>query len=252
MITRISEAIHRWLGWCPDRMMAPHSRTLPAHNPVSSLLPGDRGYTMQDVIIDYGSTGMSIRLFTIILAGTITGLFAIMRYSLFESLSSLGILMLSVFILGVAVRMAYQDIKKATIEFTPDAITVWRSLSSPVILAKDAITTIGVRKNVHHSRRWLFRGAIVLFIVGVIPTILFSGQSQYVSRVISRISFAVFVVYYLAVIVFFGLLFYHAYIRSRYSDVLAICTNDKKIVGLYVDDPEKMSEMLSKWRTEGG
>ena len=156
--------------------------------------------------------------------------------------------MLSIFILGVAVRMVYQDIKKATIEFTPDAITIRRPLFRPVIIAKDTITTIEVRENIHHSRRWLFRAAMVIFFAGIIPSILFSGNSLFISRIISRVSFNVFVVYYLAVIVFFGLLFYHQYIRSRYSHVLAIRTNTKKIVGLYVDDPGKISEMLSKWR----
>ncbi|MCX6689824.1 MAG: hypothetical protein NTZ39_09100 [Methanoregula sp.] len=248
MTARISDVVRGWLGWCPNRMMAPRYKTPRADNPVSSIIPGDRGYTMQDVIMDYGSTGMSIPLFTIILVGTITGLFGIMRYGLFEHWSSLGILMLGIFILGVAVRMVHQDIKKATVEFTPDTITVRQPLFWQVIIAKDAITTIEVRKNVHHSHRWLFRGAMVIFFFGVIPSILFSGHSLFISRIISRVSFTVFVVYYLAVIVFFGLLFYHGYIRSRYSHVLAICTNTKKIVGLYVDDSGKMYDMVSAWR----
>ncbi|MCX6690838.1 MAG: hypothetical protein NTW33_01995 [Methanoregula sp.] len=244
----IAEVFRRHLGWCPDRMMAPRFRTHRADNPVSSIPLGKRGYTMQDVIMDYGSTGLSIPLFTIILAGTIAGLFAIMRYSLFERWSSLGILMLCIFILGVAVRMVHQDIKKAIIEFFPDTITIRRPLFRPVIIAKDTITTIEVRKNIHHSHRWLFRGAMVIFFVYVIPSILSSGHSQYVSRMISRVSLSVFMVYYLAVIVFFGLLFYHGYIRSRYTHVIALCTNNKKIVGLFVDDSGRMSELMSKWR----
>ncbi|MFA5222088.1 MAG: hypothetical protein WC391_07375 [Methanoregula sp.] len=248
MITRISEVIHGWLGWCPDRMMATHSRTIRAANPVMSIPVGERGYTMQDVILDYGSTGMSIRLFTIILGGTIAGLFVIMRYNLFETWSSLGMLMLSVFILVVAVRMVHQDIKKAIIEFTPESITVWQPLSKSVIIPKDTITTIDVRKNIHHTHRWFFRGAMVIFFAGIIPSVLFGGNSLLIPRIISRISLSVFVVYYLAVIVFFGLLFYHGYIRSHYSQVLAISTNDKKIFGLYVEDPSNISEMLSKWR----
>jgi len=250
-MSRVSEVIRGYLGWCPDRIVAPHSRTFQADNPVSSIPMGSRGYTMQDVTMDYGSTGMSIPLFTAILTGTIVGLFAIMKYGLFETWSQLGLLMLSIFILGVAVRMVHQDIKKVIIEFTPDAITVRWPLFRPVIILKDAITTIEVRKNIHHSHRWLSRGAIVIFFFGVIPTILFSGHSQYLSQVISRVSFTVFVVYYLAVSVFFGLLFYHGYIRSRYAQMLAISTNNKKIVGLYVDDPGKISEMLSKWREVG-
>ena len=248
MITQISEIIHDWLSWCPDRMMAPRSITFQESNPVSPILLGNRVYTMQGVIMDYGSTGISLQLFTIILAGTIAGLFTIMNYSLFESWSSLGLLMLIIFIFSVAVRTVHQDIKKATVEFAQDAIIVRRPLFRPVIIAKDAITTIEVRKNIHHSHRWLFRGGIIFFLAGVIPTILSSGQSQYISRLISQVSFTVFVVYYLAVFVFFGLAFYHGYIRSRYPDVLAICTNNKKIVGLFVDDPGKMSDMLSKWR----
>jgi hypothetical protein len=248
MITRISEIIHGWLGWCPDRVIAPRSRIFRAGNPVSSIPLGERGYTMQDVIMDYGSTGMSIRLFTIILGGTIAGLFAIMRYGLFEIWSTLGILLLSVFILGVAVRMVYQDIKKASLGFTPDAITIRRPLLGSVIIAKDTITTIEVRKNFHHSHRWLMLGATAILLISVISSILFSGDSQYISRLISHVSYTIFVMYYLAISVFFGLLFYHGYVRSRYSDILAICTNNKKIVGLYVDDPGKISDMLSKWR----
>jgi len=248
MTARISDVVREWLGWCPDRMTAPRSRTFPADNLVSSILSGDRRYSMQDVIMDYGSTGMSIPLFTIILGGTIAGLFAIMRFGLFETWSSVGILMMSVFMPVVAMRMFYQDIKKTSIEFTPNTIILRRPLSKPVIIAKDAITAFEVRKNIHHTHRWLSLGATVLIIVGVIPTILFSGESQYMSRIISRVSYTVFVVYYLALIVFFGLLFYHGYIRSSYSQILAISTNDKKIVGLFVDDPGRISEILSKWR----
>jgi hypothetical protein len=250
-MAHIMEGIRRYLGWCPDRTMAPRSITFQESNPVSSVFSRDRGYTMQDVIMDYGSTGISIQLFTLILAGTIAGLFAIMRYDFFESWSSLGLLILIIFIFSVAVRMVHQDIKKATVEFAPDAIIVRRPLFRPVIIAKDTITTIGVRNNIHHSHRWLFLGAMMIFLAGVVPKILFSGQSQYVSRLISQVSFTVFVAYYLVIMVFFGLMIYHGYIRSQYPDVLAICTNNKKIVGLYVNDPGKMSDMLSKWRVGG-
>ncbi len=248
MTTRISEIVRGYLGWCPGRMIAPHSRIFQQDNLVSSTLSEDRGYTMQEVILDYGSTGMSIPVFTLIIGGTLAGLFAIMRYGLFETWSSLGILMMSVFMPVIAVRMFYRDIKKTSVEFTPDTIIFRRPLSGLVIIAKDAITAIEVRKNIHHTHRWLSLGATVFVIVGVIPTILFSGESQYTLRIISRVPYTVFVVYYLAVIMFFGFLFYHGYIRSRYSHVLAISTNDKKIVGLYVDDPGRISETLSKWR----
>ncbi len=248
MTTRVSEVIRGWLGWCPGRMTAPHSRIFPTDNLTTSTLSGDRGNTMQDVVMDYGSTGMSIPVFTLILGGTIAGLFAIMRYGLFETWSSLGIVMLSVFILMVTVRMVYQDINKATIEFSPDAITVRRPSFRPVIIAKDTITTIRVLENIHYSHRWLFRGAMVIFFAGIIPSILFSGNSLLGSRIISQISFNVFVLFYLTVAVFFGFLFYHGFIRSRYSRVLAISTHTKKIVGLYVDDPSRVSETLSKWQ----
>ena len=203
---------------------------------------------MQDVIMDYGSTGMSISFFTLILAGIITGLFATMQYGLFESWSYAGILMLIFFILIIAVQMGHQDIKKASIDCTPDTITIRRPLFRTVTIAKDSISSIEVRENIHHSHRWLFRGAMLIFLAGVIPSVLFSGHSQYVFRMISRISYSAVVAFYLAVIVFFGLLFYHAYIRSSYSRMVAIFTRDKKIVGLYVDDPETVSDMLSKWQ----
>jgi len=240
----VSEVIRGWLGWCPNRAMAPRSRMFRADNPVSSIPFGECGYTMQDVIMDYGSTGISIRLFVIILAGTIAGLFAVMRYGLFEIGSTLGILLISVFILVVAVQMIYQDIKKASIGFTRDAITIRQPLFRPVTIVKDTISVIEVRKNIHHSHRWFFRGALLIVLAGIIPIILSVGQTL----TLFRVSFTVFLGYYLAVIVFFGLMFYHGYIRSHYPDILAICTNDKKIVGLYVDDPGRMSEILSKWR----
>lgn len=248
MTIRISEVIHQWLGWCPVRRMTPFRIETVWKEMNSNILPAQGTIARNKEIVDYGSTGLSIRLFILILAGTTTGLFAIMRYGLFENWSSLGILILSIFILGVAVRMAYQDILKTIVEFTPAAITIQRPLSNPVIITKDTITTIAVSENIHHSRRWLFRAAIAIFFAGIIPSILFSGNSLLIPRIISRVSFNVFVVYYLAVIVFFGLLFYHQHIRSRYSHVLAIQTNTKKIVGLYFDDPGTMSDMLSRWR----
>jgi hypothetical protein len=247
MTFNVAEVIRSWLGWCPDRMMAPRSLPFRESNPVSSVLFGDRGPAMQEVIVDYGSTGISIPLFTLILAGTITGLFAFMRYGLFESWSVPGLTLLILFILGIALRMLHQDIKKAMVEFTRDALVIRRPLFRPVIIAKDAITTIGVQKNINHSHRWLFRGAALIFLAGIIPAILSSGYFPYLSRVISRISFTLFVVYQLAVVLFFGLVFYHGYIRSRYPDVVTICTSNKKIVGLFVDDPGKMSDMLATW-----
>ncbi len=250
MITRISEIIHGWLGWCPQRTMLPRSGTLRADNPVSSIPRGGQGYRMQDVIVEYGSTGLSIPVFTLILAGIITGLFATMQYGLFESWSLAGIMLLIIFISVVAVRMAHQDIKKAIFEVTPDTITIRRPLFRTVTIAKDSISSIEVRENIHHSHRWLFRGAMLIFLAGVIPSVLFSGHSQYVFRVISQISYSVVVAFYLAVVVFFGLLFYHAYIRSCYPRIVAIFTHNKKIVGLYVDDPVKVSDMLTKWQKE--
>jgi len=244
---RVSDVIHDWLGWCPDSSTTPVRKKLSWSDTSLSTRQTDVVLVKNDVVMDYGSTGISIPLFTIILGGTIAGLFAIMRFGLFETWSSLGLILLSIFILGAAVQMVYQDIKKAIIEFTPDTITVRRHLLRPVIIAKDTITTFGVRKNVHYICRWLFRGAMVIFFVGVIPPVLFSGRSQYFSRIISRVSFTAFVVFYLIVAVFFGLLFYHEYIRSRFTHVLAISTNNKKVIGLYVDDPGKMSDMLSKW-----
>jgi len=248
MTTRISEVIHQWLGWCPNRRMIPVRMEMAWQEVNSPVLPAQGTIVTNEVIVDYGSTGLSIRLFILILAGMTTGLFAIMRFGMFETWSSPGILILSIFLLGVAVQMAYQDIKKATIVFAPDTIPIQRPLFRSVIIAKDTITTIGFRENIHHSRRWLFRAAMVIFFAGIIPSILFSGQSLFISRIISRVSFSVFVVYYLAVVVFFGLLFYHQHIRSRYFHVLAIHTKTKKIVGLYIDDPGKMSHILSKWQ----
>ncbi len=89
---------------------------------------------------------------------------------------------------------------------------------------------------------------MVIFFVGVIPSVLLSGNSQYISRIISRVSSTVFVMYNFAVIVFFGLLFYHEYIRSHYSHILAIRTNNKKIIGLYINGPGEMSDMLAEWQ----
>ncbi len=248
MTARVSDVVRGWLGWCPDSSTAPVRKKLAWPDTSISTRQTDVFLVKNDVIIDYGSTGMSIRLFTIILAGTIIGLFTIMRYGLFEIWSSLGILILSVFILGAALRMVYQDIKRACIKFAPDAIIIRRSLSSPIILEKEAITTIEVRENIHHSQRWLFRGAIAIFFAGIIPSILFSGNSLLISRIISQVSFTVFMIYYLAVTVFFGLLFYHQHIRSCYPDVLAIHTNNKKIIGLYTNGPREMSDMLAEWQ----
>ncbi len=248
MKVHVVDVIRGWLGWCPASSSAPVRKKLAWSETSISTRQTGVVLVKNDVIIDYGSTGLSIRLFTLLLAGSTAGLFAIMRYGLLERWSSLGLILLSIFILGAAGQMVYQDIKKAIIEFTLDTIAIHRHLLRPVIIAKSTITTSGVQKNIHFTWRWLFRGAMAIFFVGVIPSVLFSGRSQYISRIISPVSFTTFVVFYLAVAVFFGLLFYHEYIRSRFTHVLAISTNNKKVIGLYINSPGEMSEMLAKWQ----
>jgi len=248
MTFSISQVIRTRLGWCPDRTAAACPLPFLESNPVSPALPVEGGYAIQDVILDYGSTGISIKLFTLILAGTIAGLVAFMRYGLFESWSVPGLVVLILFVLGVGLRMLHQDIKKATVAFAPGAIVVRRPLSWPVIIPYETITALEVRKNIHHSHRWLFWGAMVIFLAGIIPLVLSGGYFHSLSRLISPLSFTLFMAYQLAVVVFFVLVFYHGYIRSRYPDVFAICTTDKKIVGLYVDDPGTVSERLIRWR----
>jgi len=247
MITRMVESIRYRLGWCPNRVTAPPVRTFRYDKPVSIVPPRNRMSTMQDVILDSGLTGIPLLFFAIILCGVTVGLYAL--FYGFEGISpAIGLLVLGIFLLGAAAGMILHDGRTATIECTRDALTIRRPFFSPVIIRNDDITINVIQKNNFYALRWLYLIAMLIVPVAVVAFVIFTLQSHTASLLIPLFSSPVFFVNYPMVLVFFGLLAYRGYIRSRYRHVLAIGTDRENRVTLYVDDPGIITGWLSENR----
>ncbi len=238
MIFRFSEAIRKWAGWCPNINAAPVRERTSTFEMRSSAVPGNTPHLNGKGIVDYGSTGISIPLFILSVAGVVVA-FHILRLA--NSLIA-GIL-LSVFILAVAAIELYHDRNGNTVEVIPDSILVRRPLFKPLVIARDAIVKIEVRKNKLPVPLSVFAAvilAIIIFSVFRIYNELILFDQGVNDALTSLVSTSL----YLSIVIFFICTFHRSYVRSRYPRLLAITTRTKKIIAVYVDDPYSVQRAL--------
>lgn len=242
----ISEVIRGWLGWCPDQGIAPFRKDS-CHWPKmnSHTLPTPGAYVNDEVIVDYGKTGISLPYFIgamIAIIGIIAFLLLLVRLAF---LPLAGILFCGL-ILSVVIDMVYQDLKKASLEITQDTLIIRRSLHWPVVIRKETIATAEVRYNVPPVPLWLQKILILIVIPASSAGIIFGEYLQLVSGEITSSSFFVHLGFDISIILFFLAIYYHSRIRLYYPSVLVITTNTKKLAVIYGKNAEEIAKILEQ------
>lgn len=247
MITRISEIIHEWMGWCPDQSMAPLRKEIirwPEMN--SAALPMKGAYVKDGIIVDYGKTGISLPFFIgAVMAGVIgiiAGLTTIPAVSPFRVA---GILWCGL-ILSIAIVIFYQDLKKASIEITQHTLIIRRTLHMPVMIRKDTISSVEIRHNIPPLPLWLQKVLILLMIPASSAGVIYEEYLQFAADDITSSSFSLHLGFDISIVLFFLAIYYHSRIRSDYPETLVITTNAQKLVGIYEINPEEIAKMLGK------
>jgi hypothetical protein len=246
MAVTIVETVKRYLGWCPNQNVTPVRKKIAWGEMNSPILPTQGTYVNNEVIVDYGTTGISLRLFIGILTGIIT---IFVLFTLIIPIKSFFLVtgvLFSPFVLLIALVMFYRDLKMATLEINPGNLIIRRILHRPVVIRKDAIAKAEVRHNVPPLPRWLQKILILILIPVSSAGVTIGEYLQAVSGEITFPSFFMHLVYNISIVLFFLAIYYHSRVRSNYPSILVITTTTKKLAGIYGSNPEEIAKMLGK------
>lgn len=244
MITRISEVIQGWLGWCPDRMMTPAGDRTRWQEMKSEPFPTESPFVCDEVLIDYGSTGRSW-VFTVLFAAGITGIVLLLSLVRMADTLLAGILMCGL-VLSAAVVISYLNVKKATVEITRDSLVVRMALWRPVIIPKDTIATAEIRDNKPPLPLWLLTLLLVLVIPASTAGVVYGQYVQFAGGEIPVSSFFMPLGFDVSIALFILAIYYHSRIRSFYPSVLVITTTRHKMVRIYEKNPGKLQGILGR------
>jgi len=234
---KFSETIRRWMGWCPNAAAA--GRRYAALEVEVETATGGGREVVEGALVDYGPIGTPGRLFLLLLAGaSLIGILLVTAPAALVTVPTFvippaGRLFLPAIVLGYAALELYGAIRRACIEVARDAVVIQRPLFSPIVIPKDAIVKAEVKENRPPLSPWLLTAAFTALFISAAGSI-YAGFSDPSSM---RFIFG------LAAAIFFPVLFYRTYVRTRYPRVLAI-TTAKKIAAIYTDDPERIARVL--------
>lgn len=134
----------------------------------------------------------------------------------------------------------------------PGEIRIKQPMRKPIVIGKEDITQISVKKNEGHSLRWLIR----LFYVIAIPLDFILGiprNLQYIKYI--EASFSNYVDFslllgHLAVVTIILVLFYNGELLTPYQWALKVTTHSKLKLTFFTNKPEELTSFLKNERYE--
>ncbi|WP_048149765.1 DUF1673 family protein [Methanolacinia paynteri] len=240
MTIRISETIHKWMGWCPVKS----GITIPAgtegYETKPGRSPGGPERTGTERIIDYGSSGSSLLNLLMLGAGIAAIVFGIKAVSLF--FIGADAIALLCFLFATAFILVYSDLKKTRIETDHENIIIYRPVFRPVIIPKEEISAV----EMHDNHRPVLYWFITVFSLVLIPiysiTGIYDRYSSWASGVTSTPGFALYLGFFISITVFFLAIYNSLRIRRRYPETLVIKTTRNKKLVIYGKDHEEIAE----------
>jgi len=245
MTIRISETIHKWMGWCPVKagMVAPGG--IEGYETESGQSPGDPERIGDERIVNYGFSGTS--LLNLLLVGA--GISAIVSFIKLTSLIFIGAdaIVLFCILLTSAFILAYNDFKKTTIESLNGTLVIHRPIFKAVVIPKDEISTVEMHNN-HQTVAYLLTAALSLVIIPVYSvTGVYDRYWSWASGVTPTLPFIIYLGYFLTITVFFLAVFNSVRIRQRYPKALVITTVRKKKLEIFAKTPEELTDLQERF-----
>lgn len=243
----VIDTFRKYLGWCPNgHRMAPVRKHTRWDGLEFNPLPTEDTFINDGILIDYGRTGISIPVFIGLVAGAIciVVIFSlILPFATFRVTS--GILMCGLLLPIVLVILA-RDIRGARLEITRDTLVIRRALSLPVVIQKEEIESVEIRDYRPPMPTWL-QAILFLFLIPVSTAYILSYEYvQFVSGETTSSSFITSLGFYLCIVLLFLVSYYRSRIRSRYPRYLFITTGTRKVVAMYIENPEEIAGMLGR------
>lgn len=227
MALRVSEAIQRLMGWCPNAAAAGTVRRYAALDDEIGMAAGGSPEVVEGALVDYGPLGTpAIYLILIVGGALLIGCLAVTALA--------GRLLLLTIILAFSGAELYRILRRARVEISSDAITIRRPLFRPIVIPKDAVVKAEVGENRLPVPFWILATALAAPLVSAAAGIYFGWDNPTSMRFIFGFGGAIF----------FPVIIYRTYVRTRYPQALVITTTKKRIAVIYTDDPERIARML--------
>ncbi len=235
MILKVSGAIRRLMGWCPNATMAGAGRRYAA--PGGEVVAGTAGEGSWEVIagvlVDYVSPR-----FILLALLAIAGYFILfVMCFLLPSLRPGFYTLVSLSFMTYAAIHLYLDRKRATIECAGDSVIIQRPHFRPLVLEENSFRSIEVKKTYLPVPRWAFALLMLLMIAAI-----FFGMVQG-GRVVDP-NFAFQVLFAVGLVVFLFARLYRAFVNLQYPGYLRIALESGGYLHLYSGDPDSLAVLL--------
>jgi hypothetical protein len=224
---RFPRAIQRLMGWCPNAAAAGTIRRYTAlDDEIGTAADGSRE-VVEGALVDYGPIGTPAMYLILIVAGALfIGCLAVTTPA--------GRFILLAIMLAFSGVELYSAIRRARVEIFSETITIRRPLFRPVVIPKDAVVKAEVGENKLPVPSWLLAAALAALLVSAAGSIYLGWDNPTSMRFIFGLGGAIF----------FPVIIYRTYVRTRYPRTLTITTAEKKIAAIYTDDPERIARTL--------
>ena len=130
-----------------------------------------------------------------------------------------------------------------TVAVTSGKIIIKRPLCKPVVIQKEDVTQISVKKNKDHSLRWFFRLCYIVIISLFFVVIILSGLRALGGAAPEYPDISNFLIQF-AQVTFFLVLIYNGELVMPYQQVINITTRSNLKLRLYIDEPGEIMEIL--------
>ena len=227
MIAKFSETIRRWMGWCPNAVVAGHRYTAPTDESGVGATMGGTLEITRGALVDYGLTGTLATYSILLVAGALF-------FGCLFLLHPRGNLLLPAAALIYSALELYGLFARSRIEITPDAISIRRPPFPPIAIPRDTIVEVEVQENNPPALPRLLVVALGALLVAALLHISIGFENPASMRFMSGV----------ATVILFPVLIYRTYLRSRYPGALAITTTKKRIATIYTDAPERIARAL--------
>jgi len=239
MILKVSGAIRRLMGWCPNAAAAGAGRRYAA--PGGEVVAGTAGEGSWEVIAGVLVDYVSPRFILLALLAIAGYLILFVMCFLIPSLRPEFYTLVSLSFITYAAIHLYLDRKHATIERVGDSIIIYRPHFRPLVLEEDSFRSIKVKKTYLPVPRWAFALLMLLMIAAI-----FFGMVQG-GRAVDP-DFAFQVLFAVGLVVFLFARFYRAFVSLQYPRYLRIALESGGYLHLYSGDPDSLAVLLGSPR----
>jgi len=248
MTINVAETIRKMMGWCPQKGFNFADARREKHELYDDKFHKKDSHTAKGIttgeklIIDY--LNFNIVSITIILFSIVIAIFVLIIAAFFVPiLRNFVQIIFSIGFFIVLFLLLYAKRKNA--ELTTGSIIVNRPFHKPVIIPKDSILKTEVVKNYNHTLRWIYPLLVIIWLAFSMKSIIdvsslyFSGNNSLLDTISTGIM-------YIGLMSAYTSIYFTNKNKSPYRSALKITAklNNEVSLYVYVDDPQKMKNML--------